>query len=150
MSGNNLAYTAARYCPLARLVHCLLSLLNQQIATTQLAASSLCHACLHAILVIDFYSMPHLHADTRSKTVIQITDSMQTPQGGGRGCLHVGHSIFTSIHLCKHLLWKKWPQGVTIRAGRRCTSSAFMQITHSTPASPVSMSPCSLQEAGPP
>lgn len=81
-----------------------------------------------------------------SSTTLSHTALQHAPQGGGSGCLQVGHSIFTSIHLCKHLLWKKWPHGVTIRAEWRCTSSGFMQITHSTPASPVSMSPCSLHK----
>jgi len=31
-------------------------------------------------------------------------------------------------------LWKKWLQGVTIRARGWPTSAGFMQITHSTPA----------------
>jgi len=31
----------------------------------------------------------------------------------------VGHSILTSIHRCRHLLWKKWLHGVSMRdAGR--------------------------------
>ena len=54
--------------------------------------------------------------------------------GFGRGRLHVGHSILTSIQRCKHWLWKKWLQGVTMRARGRPTSAGFMQITHSTPA----------------
>ena len=61
-------------------------------------------------------------------------------QIGGRALRQVGHSILTSIQRDRQRGWKKWPQGVTMRDASASTSNGFMQITHSVPASPVSMS----------
>jgi hypothetical protein len=33
-------------------------------------------------------------------------------QAGGKGFLHVGHSIFTFIQLVRHRTWNLWPHGV--------------------------------------
>lgn len=61
--------------------------------------------------------------------------------------LHVGHCSLTPSQRCRQVVWKKWLQGVTMRAPAWVTSSMLMQMTHSTPAGAPAWA-CRLGTAG--
>ena len=97
------------------------------------------------VLEVPYYSPISLMASSLSNDntyFVPTFTTVTTHHRGGSAPRHVGHSIFMSIQRSKHSWWKKWLHGVTIRRRGSRASTAFMQMTQSTPpASPHSSSP---------